>query len=144
MFSVSPGNKWGERVLLAVNSTLALCENSASKAFLSSFNYCSHKSWNNSFKMIPCRPCWKFTRNEGLKLAPAGGTLAAAIRGIAWTGQYIRWDRAQSGVPCSAGWGEMSKVNVQVGKLRLQPASLLQLLLPPCSKGQVDLCRARE
>jgi len=40
--------------------------------------------------------------------------------------------------------GSKSKVNVQVGKLRLQPASLLQLLLPPCSKGQVDLCRARE
>lgn len=35
-------------------------------------------------------------------------------------------------------------MNVQVGKLRLQPASLLQLLLPPRSKGQVDLCRARE
>lgn len=32
--------------------------------------------------------------------------------------------------------GNKSKVNMQVGKLRLQPASLLQLLLPPRSKGQ--------
>lgn len=46
--------------------------------------------------------------------------------------------------------GNKSKLNVQIGKLRLQPASLLQLLLPPwssrvfsCSKDRVDLCMAK-
>lgn len=50
---------WREGIAGFQQYVKMLCENSVLKAFFSSINHISHKSWSNCFKIILYRPCWR-------------------------------------------------------------------------------------